>query len=313
MNDGATAPCAIRTRALTALALNRTPGFHFIGNFLGVQFDEIAPDHATVRIDTGPWGEDANGWHDFSAVCLLADVALASVVRANLHPAQRLATVSLHLQLTGAPLTGALTGEGRFGGFLAGAHGRQGLSRATLTADARPAAFATGSFMVLDPPPGVTMHPVMNADHARITPLREAALSPEERRILARVTAAAGGEPRGFLQRLWGHAVVAGTDGATATLVNGPHVGNRVGHVQGGLQVGLAAAAARAALPGDWMLSGLAACFVRPGEGRVLRARARVTYRGRQTAVVQTTITGRDRRRLLEVQSTHARRGGLLE
>lgn len=313
MPDVPASSAAIRTRALTAFALNRTPGFHFIGNFLGVQFVETDAECARVQLDTGPWCEDAAGALDLSAVCLLADVALASVVRANLHPAQRLATVALHLQFTGAPRVGPLTGEGRFAGFLAGAHGRQGLSRATLVAAGRPVALATGTFMVLDPPPGVTMHPVANADHARVTPLDERELSGDERAILARITAADTGEPRGFLQRLWGHAVAARADGAECTLVNGPHVGNRVGHVQGGLQVGLAAAAACAALAGDWMLSGLSACFVRPGEGRVLRARARVRHRGRQTAVVQTTIAGRGRRPVLEVQSTHAWRGSLLE
>lgn len=305
-----TAAASLRQRALTALALNRTPGFHFIGNFLGVSFTELSPARARVALPAGAYCETADGTLDPSTVMLFADLALACVVRANLSPSQRLATVSLHLQFTGAPVTGALTGESRFEGFLHGVHGRQGLSRATIDADGQRLLVATGAFMVLDPPPGVTMHPLVSADHAGVAPLAESTLTRDERRILAHVDAAADHPAaRGFLGRLWGHALTTTRRGAVGRCANGPHLGNRVGHAQGGLQVGFAAATAAAALPADWQLSGLTACFVSPGEGPTLRATARVVHRGRQTAVVQTTLTGRQGRRVLEVQSTHAWRG----
>jgi len=306
--DAASPSVDLRQRALIALALNRTPGFHFIGNFLGVTFEEITTTRARVALAAGEYCEDLDGRLDLSAVTLLADVALASVVRANLTPAQRLATVTLNLQFTGAQLIGPLTGSGEFAGFLHGAHGRQGLSRATVDGGAGELLVATGAFMVLDPPPGVTMHPLVSADHTRARPLAEKHLSHEERRILARVAAAAAGHPnaRGFLQRFWDHVLIPDSRGATGRFENGPHIGNRVGHVQGGLQVGFAATTAIAALPADWLLSGLTACFVSPGEGRALRATARVVHRGRQTGVVQTTLTGKHGRRVLEVLSTHA-------
>jgi acyl-coenzyme A thioesterase PaaI-like protein len=298
----------IRRRALTALALNRTPGFHFIGNFLGVQFAEILASRSRVVLDAGPHCEGADGQYPLSVVSLIADVALASVVRANLNPSQRLATVSLQLQLTGAPCIGPLEGVGVFEGFLQGVHGQQGLARATVQAGGQPVLFATGAFMVLAPPPGVTMHAVANADHARSHPLPLTALTREEVGLLARIDAAIAdaGPALSFMECLLQHNPEPTLSGATCRVANGPHLGNRVGHMQGGLQVGLAITTANAALPARWRVSGLSACFVSPGEGRVLRAVSRIVHRGRQTAVVHTTITGKHRRLVLDVVSTHA-------
>ena len=90
---------------------------------------------------------------------------------------------------------------------------------------------------------------------------------------------------------------------------SGAHVGNRVGHVQGGLLVGFGAATANAALPATWSLASVTACFVSPGEGASLHAQAKVAHHGRETAVVRTEITGAGGRRVLEMLTTHARRG----
>ena len=153
----------IRRRALTTFALNRTPGLHFPGNFLGVTFAEISAARASVRLRPGEYCEEPDGQVHPGVVALLADVALASVVRANLNPAQRLATVSLQLQFSGAPITGPLEARGEFTGFLHGAAGQQGLSRCTLIANEQAVLFGSGAFMVLNPPPGVTMHAPVSA------------------------------------------------------------------------------------------------------------------------------------------------------
>lgn len=298
----------IRRRVLTALALNRTPGFHFSGNFLGVQYHDITPQHVAVSLDPGAHCEDADGRTNISVVALLADVAAASVVRANLTPAQRLATVSLHLQFTGAPLAGALTARSEFDAFLDGARGQQGLSRVSLDADGRRALFGSGAFMVLNPPPGVTMHAITSADHEGVLPLTEHELDGAERALLVRSEAALArsGAPHGFLRELWGMHAHATHSGAYCRVDNGPHIGNRVGHMQGGLQLGMAASTARAALPDNWLLSAISAWFISPGEGRTLNATSRVVHRGRHTAVVRTVIRGQGRRRVLEAVTTHA-------
>ncbi len=61
---------------------------------------------------------------------------------------------------------------------------------------------------------------------------------------------------------------------------NGAHVGNRVGHVQGGLLVGLGATTARAALPAEWTLASVTCAFVSPGEGEELTAIATIQHQG---------------------------------
>jgi len=96
--------------------------------------------------------------------------------------------------------------------------------------------------------------------------------------------------------------------GATATMKNGPHIGNRVGHAQGGIQLGLAAVTAAAALPANWALIGISGWYISPGEGTSLRARSEIVHHGRLTAVVRTQLTGKDGRRVLEAVTTHAGR-----
>lgn len=298
----------IRRRVLTALALNRRPGFHFAGNFLGVQYRDITPQQVAVSLDHGAHCEDAEGSTNLAVVALLADVAAASVVRANLNPAQRLATVSLHLQFTGAPLCGALTARSEFEGFLAGARGQQGLSRVTLDAGGQRALSGSGAFMVLTPPPGVTMHAITSAVHDGAAPLAEQQLDAAERALLLRSDAALArsGAARGFLRELWGMRPEGRPGGAYCRVANGPHIGNRVGHMQGGLQIGMAATTAAAALPDNWLLSAISAWFISPGLGQVLSATSRLVHRGGHTAVVRTVIRGKGRRRVLEAVSTHA-------
>jgi acyl-coenzyme A thioesterase PaaI-like protein len=300
----------LRRRVLTALALDRTPGFTYSGNFLGVRFPSITPDCVRVVMDEGAHSEDEHGQADIGAVSLLADVAMASVVRARLTPEQRLATVSLTLQFTGAPLVGALEGIGEFEAFIDGADSRQGLSRGVLTADGRPVLFGSGAFMVMNPPPGRAMHPIVDAVHADAAPLAEQALEAHERELLARAERAleAAGGARGFLRHFWGLVPVATPDGACCRTVNGAHIGNRVGHMQGGLQMGMAIVTAGAALPPGWAVSGISAWFMSPGEGDEIEANARVEHRGRNTAVVRTVITGVGGRRVLEAMTTHLRR-----
>ena len=301
----------LRHRVLTALALNRTPGFTFAGNFLGVRFGERLPQGSLVEMDQGLHCDDGTGQADTSAICLLADVAMATAVRAQLAPEQRLATVSMHLQFTGLPFSGALESVGELAQIIDGADSRQGLCRVTLHAGGLPALFGTGAFMVMNPPPGQTMHPITSAVHAGATPLAPAELEAHETAILARAEQAmhAAGDTRSFMRHFWGFLPEADADGAHCVVRNGPHLGNRVGHLQGGLQLGLALATARAALPPEWAVSAVSACFLSAGEGDQFRADARLEHRGRNTAVVRTVLSGNAGRRVLVADTTHLRRG----
>jgi acyl-coenzyme A thioesterase PaaI-like protein len=47
---------------------------------------------------------------------------------------------------------------------------------------------------------------------------------------------------------------------------------------------------------------------VSPGQGKALRARARIVHQGTMTAVIRTEVLGAGGRRVLEATTTHARR-----
>jgi acyl-coenzyme A thioesterase PaaI-like protein len=139
--------------------------------------------------------------------------------------------------------------------------------------------------------------------------LAETKLARDERLVLARAEATLDvGGP--FIRRFWGFEPHAIAGGASCTVKNGPHIGNRVGHVQGGVLIGFAAATAVAALPATWALISISAWYISPGEGRALRAKSKVIHHGRLVSVVQTRITGKSNRRVLEVMTTHAHRAG---
>ena len=305
---------AIRRQVLRGLALNREPGFHFAGNFLDVSFDHVSPAASRLSLEPGPHCVDAAGEVDLGSLAMLADLALAATVRANLERAQRLATVSMNLELTGVPRRGRLEAAGEFHGFFREGSGRLGQSRVVVTSGAGEVAYGSGSFMALRPPAGVTMHPAPNRhrDDPPPSPVIEGQLGRDEREILRRADAAlahavpGGGES--FGERFWGYATRRVEGGAAAAMENGPHVGNRVGHVQGGIQLGLAAATAAAALPATWALTGINGWYISPGEGATLRARAEIVHHGRLTAVVHTRVTGKEKRLVLEVVTTHASR-----
>jgi acyl-coenzyme A thioesterase PaaI-like protein len=301
----------IRSRVLGGIARNRVPGFHFAGNFLEASYDRVDAHATRVSLDPGPHCIDRNGETSIGAIAMVADIALAASVRAAIDSmSTRLATVSMHLQFTGAPMTGRVEGEGAFEGFIEGAAARQGLARMSITCGGTLACFGTGAFMTLAPPAGVTMHPVVTDRPAEFPGADENELDPEERDILAHADAAlakaaAGGS---FIDAFWGYEPRKTGDGAAGVMKNGIHVGNRVGHVQGGLLMGLAATTARAALPDSWALASVTAAFVSPGEGDRLEAVSTIAHRGRETAVARTIVSGIGARRVLDVLTTHARR-----
>lgn len=103
---------------------------------------------------------------------------------------------------------------------------------------------------------------------------------------------------KNFIANFWG--------GRRGVLKNGLHAGNRVGHAQGGILVALAAKNAVAVLAGNWQLAAVTALYISPGEGRTLRATSTIVHQGRLTAVVRTQVTGKSRRRVLEVVTTHS-------
>ncbi|MCW5574863.1 MAG: hypothetical protein KIT13_02095 [Burkholderiales bacterium] len=306
---------AIRDQILRGIALNREPGYHFAGNFLDLSYDHVGTDYTALSVDVAPHCRAADGQLSLSGFAILVDLAMAGAVRAGLDPKTRLATVTMNLQFTGVPATGRLHARGGMHGFIEGAAGRQGVSTVAVRNDAGLVCNGSATFMVLKPPKGVELHPVPHRRRGEnpAPDIPGGRLRPDEKKVLAVAdlslahVRARGGT---FIQHFWGVEAKHAPGAAQATVKNGPHIGNRVGHVQGGILLGLAAETAVAALTPHWQLTALSAWYISPGEGRSLRIRSKVVHHGRLVAVVRTEVTGKGRdggrRKVFELMTTHA-------
>ena len=295
----------IRERVLRAIALNRTPGYHFAGNFIDLSFDRVSSGDTRISYESG-----ALGGCDIGSLALAADFALGTAIRADLDRATRTATVSMSLDF-GAPLpSGTVRAASRCHGYVGDGYGRIGRARVTLDGPDGEIGYGSGAFMILQPPPNVTMHPVPHRKRGDAEPplLTEAELAADEQAIVRHADQAlerAAKAGQSFSNHFWGYLPQRTKEGALSVMPNGPHVGNRVGNVQGGILMGLAAVTAAAALPENFMLSTLAAAFISPGEGPALEARASAVHKGQRLAVVRTEVLRSDGRRVLDVTSTH--------
>ena len=303
---------AIRALVLRGIAGNRTPGLHFPGFFLDIRWPEVAGEAARAAIADGPHCRDANGEMDVAALAILADTALATSTRVLVAPGARLATIHMQIQFTGAPATGEVSADAQLLGFSSGSALRQSLTSATLYANGKAVCYASGEFVTLNPPPGVTLAPLprQNRETRLVPQLAENALDANERRILkACDTALAKTSAHGsFIQHFWGSAPKRTAHGAAMRVAIGPHLGNRVGHVQGGISFGMAAACACAAAPATMMLSNVSAWYISPGHGKSLNIRSRVVHAGRSIAVVRTEIKTATGERVLETVTHHVAR-----
>jgi acyl-coenzyme A thioesterase PaaI-like protein len=302
----------IRARVLQAIARNRIPGLHFAGYFLDIEWQEIAGDTARFAIPEGPHCRDANGAVNIAVLGILADNALAAPTRSGASPGARLGTIHLQLQFTGAPVTGDLSAESRLLGRSEGAALQKSLSSATFYANGKIICHGSGEFVVLDAPPGVTLapRPWERAESPRIAPVDAGNLEPHELKILKAcdVALAKASSQAAFIQHFWGGAPRRNAQGASNRVAIGPHIGNRIGHVQGGILFGLAATNACAAAPSAMMLSNASAWYISPGRGAALVIRSRVVHAGRTTAVVCTEIKTVGGERVLEAITHHVAR-----
>lgn len=300
----------IRERVLTGLAGNRSPGFHFPGYFLQLDWPRIGEDAIDETMPAGPHCRDADGNINIAVLGMVLDTALATAPRLKITPGARQATVQLNAQFTGHPARGDLMMTSKLIGFTAGTSVHQSLASGTLFSAGKPVCHAHATFVMLPTPAGVTLAPLpWQCDSGpNPEPLMVSELDANERTVVRACDAAlakADGK-RSFIEYFWGVLPEATNYGARCSVKNGLHLGNRVGHVQGGILLGLAAATAKAAVPRHPALSGISAWFISPGRGKALRIRSKVLHAGRSFAVVRTEIKTTDGSRVLETVSNHA-------
>jgi acyl-coenzyme A thioesterase PaaI-like protein len=285
----------IRAHVLRGIAGNRTPGLHFPGFFLDIQWQELAGQAARIAVADGPHCRDANGEMDIAAIAILADTALATATRLLTAPGARLATTRMQMQFTGAPATGDVTAEAQLQGFSAGAALHQSLTSGVLSANGKPLCYVSGEFVLLEPPPGVKLAPLPWQQQQTDTgsPLDERTLDAGERSILKACDAALAKSSAhaSFIQHFWGGVPKRVANGTSMRVALGPHLGNRVGHLQSTM-----------------MLSNVSAWYISPGHGISLTVRSRVVHAGRSIAVVRTELKTAAGDRVLEVVTQHIAR-----
>lgn len=298
----------IRARVLRAIAGNRFPGLHFPGHFLDIEWKTVTGGTARATLENGPHCRNSDGTINMVVLGILADHMLTAAVRTGTSPGARLGTIHLHLHFTGAVVSGDINATSLLLGHSEGVTLRQSLSSGTMQARGKPICHASGEFVLLDPPPGVTLGPLPweRAEPPSVLPVDIGKLESHESAILKACDAAlAKASPQAsFIQNFWGGAPRRSTHGAINRVVIGPHIGNRVGHVQGGILLGLAATNACTAAPA-MMLSNVSAWYISPGRGDELRIRSRLVHTGRTTAVVRTEIKTAGGERVLEAVSQH--------
>lgn len=304
---------AIRAQVLRGVAGNRIPGLHFAGYFLDMALPRLAGDSVEMAVPHAPHTCDADDLIDLTALCMLADSSLATATRSQVAAGARLATLHLQMQFTGIAAAADVHALARPLGACTDTAVRQLLATATLTTAAGTVCHASGEFAALDPPPGMELAPLpwQYATPPQPALLTAKELASAERPILKACNNAltkAARQPS-FIQHFWGGLPVRTRDGARMRFAVGPHLTNRVGHVQGGISVGIAARCACVAAPAGMLLSNIAAWYISPGRGKALAVRSRVVHAGRTIAVVRTEVKTDSGARVLEVVTHHVARG----
>ena len=299
---------ALCRRVARALALNREAKLNFPGIFMNLAGRQVGDGGIELTIAEDPVLRAADGEINWTALGVLVDVALGAVTRVKAGPAMRPATVQLQMQMTGATTRGDVETHAEFISFSEGTGVKHCFSSATVTAGDTLIAHASGAFVMLDLPPGTTQraHPWV-ADELLEMPL-DAELDQEEQEAVkaCRRAESAASDAHPFIDQFWCGIAKAGEGKAQLTVKVTPHLGNRVGHVHGGVLLGMAAQVASAAAPANMRLSNIAAWFVSPGLGPRLKVRSKVVQQGRNLAVVHTQIVSATGKLVLEVTSQHA-------
>jgi len=296
-------------RALQALARNRNPGYHFGGHFLDLQCRRFEAGEAVFELEPGPHCVDLDGTMNLGALLLFADMTLSASTRLHVDPTARTATLVLRIEFTGALALGLLRAESKSDGFSPHTALAQAACTGTIRAAGAEVARMSGIWVAPPALEGRALNPLpWERKHAAIAPaLAPAQLDPLEKNVMRRVRQALRDAPHGgFLRNLWQPAVRHTPCGAVSRLAVGMHVGNRVGHVQGGLLLYAALATAIGAVPHHPLLTAASAWFISPGQGKALRSRSTVLQKGRNVAVVRTEVFATGGKRVLETVSNHA-------
>lgn len=302
----------IRKQTLRAISSNRAPGLHFAGYFFNITAQRFETEGVEFTIDPGPHCADANGIVSRAALLYLADIALAGAIRTFVDPNSRTATLMLRVEFTSEPARGRLTASGRGSGFSPVTALPECIATGRITCEDREVMRMSGTWVAPPPPQGVVVRGALweGGENGNQWPLlKKSELEAVEKVTIRSVEKALREAQNGdLLGPLCNPRIKHTAQRATGRLTVGQHIGNRVGHVQGGFLLHAALATAEATVPDHPLLTGASAWYISPGKGKVITARSTVLQSGRNIAVVRTELFSDERKLVLEVVSNHAAR-----
>lgn len=303
----------IRRHGLRSISSNRAPGMHFAGYFLRFTPKRYAADGVEFTVEPGPHCANANGIVHRAALLFAADMTLAAANRVFLDPNVRTATLMLRVEFTGAPARGTLEASGRGNGFSQHTALPESVCVGHVVCSGKEVMRMSGAWVSPPAPKGVMPRGLPweggenGADSTAWPLLKKNELEAPEKDCLRRIEKAMRVARNGdLLASLWDPMVKRAPNGAVGKLPIGMHVGNRVGHVQGGLLLNTALVTAEAAVSEHPILTGASAWYISPGQGKAIRSRSTILQSGRNIAVVRTELFGAENKRVLEVVSNHA-------
>lgn len=300
----------IRHRTLLALSNNRAPGYHFAGHFLDMHCPRYERDGVVMEMDTQAHNANPDGTTNLGAVFFMVDMALAAACRVYVDPRERTATLKMHMNFLGGELRGRVRAECQSPGFLRHTALPEAHCTGTLLSNGRAVIQMGGTWVNPPTPDGRPLHPLpweKEYHPPKLPLLDKSQLDSQEKAVMRRVDDALRKAPAGgFMQQLWTPATKHTAKGAIGRLPIGLYVGNRVGHVQGGISMYVSLMTAIAAVPHHPIVTSVSAWYIAPGQGKALTAKSTVLQKGRNVAVVRTELFGTGNKRVLEVVSNHA-------
>lgn len=301
---------SIRQQVLRAISSNRAPGMHFAGYFLEFTPQRFTTDGVAFSVEAGPHCTDANGVINRVALLYSADMTLAAANRVFIDPNVRTATLMLRVEFTGVPARGMLEVSGRGSGFSPLTALPESVAAGRVVCRGQDVMRMSGTWVAPPAPKGMVMRglPWEGGENGAQRPLlNKSELDAAEKDLIRRVEKAMRVMQNGDLLSPLCNPVTRRTaTGASGRLAVGMHIGNRVGHVQGGFLINAALVTAEVAVPAHPVLTGASAWYIRPGMGKVITVRSTILQSGRNIAVVRTELFAAGRKRVLEVISNHA-------
>ena len=301
---------SIRSRTLRAISSNRAPGMHFAGYFLDFTPWRFEKDGVEFSVEAGPHCANTAGIINRAALLYAADMALAAANRVYVDPDVRTATLMLRVEFTGEPARGTMQINGRGSGFSPRTALPESVAAGHVICEGREVMRMSGTWVAPPAPPGVVMRglPWEDGENGRDRPLlKKSALETAEKDVMRRVSKAIRlARNDDLLETLCYPVVKPAPRGAIGKLSVGMHIGNRVGHVQGGFLINAALATAEAAVPRHPIITGASAWYISPGQGKAISVRSTILQSGRNIAVVRTELFNAGRKRVLDVISNHS-------